>query len=132
MVIPTEYAFNLDGTSVYMPLCTLFLANAYGIHLDLKQQILLVLIMMLTSKGAATVSGGTFIVFAATVTASGIIPLEGLPLLFGINRFTSQAVATCNGIGNAVATMIVSKISGEFDSKMQKTELQKAFGKIAG
>ncbi|MGG0453846.1 cation:dicarboxylase symporter family transporter [Priestia megaterium] len=132
LVIPTGYAFNLDGSSVYMPLCTLFLANAYGIHLDFKQQILLVLIMMLTSKGAATVSGGTFIVFAATVTASGILPLEGLPLLFGINRFTSQAVATCNGIGNAVATMVVSKISGEFDSNKQKLELKKAFGKIAG
>lgn len=132
LVIPTGYAFNLDGSSVYMPLCTLFLANAYGIHLDFKQQILLVLIMMLTSKGAATVSGGTFIVFAATVTASGILPLEGLPLLFGINRFTSQAVATCNGIGNAVATMVVSKISGEFDSNKQKLEFKKAFGKIAG
>lgn len=132
LVIPTGYAFNLDGTSVYMPLCTLFLANAYGIHLDLKQQLLLVLIMMLTSKGAATVSGGTFIVFAATVTASGILPLEGLPLLFGINRFTSQAVATCNGIGNAVAAMVVSKISGEFDSNVQKAEYQKTFGKIAG
>ncbi|MFP3124642.1 cation:dicarboxylase symporter family transporter [Ectobacillus funiculus] len=132
LVIPTGYAFNLDGTSVYMPLCTLFLANAYGIHLDFKQQLLLVLIMMLTSKGAATVSGGTFIVFAATVTASGILPLEGLPLLFGINRFTSQAVATCNGIGNAVAAMVVSKISGEFDSNVQKAEYQKTFGKIAG
>lgn len=131
LVLPTGYAFNLDGTSVYMPLCTLFLANAYGIHLDFKQQILLVLIMLLTSKGAATVSGGTFIVFAATVTASGILPLEGLPLLFGINRFTSQAVATCNGIGNAVATMIVSKSSGEFDPSMVKNEYQKAFGKIA-
>jgi aerobic C4-dicarboxylate transport protein len=130
LVIPTGYAFNLDGTSVYMPLCTLFLANAYGIQLDFKQQILLVLVMMLTSKGAATVSGGTFIVFAATVTASGILPLEGLPLLFGINRFTSQAVAICNGIGNAVATMVISKSSGEFDPSMEKIEYQKASGKI--
>ncbi|GGE35049.1 C4-dicarboxylate transport protein [Pullulanibacillus camelliae] len=132
LVVPAGYAFNLDGTSVYMPLCMLFLANAYGIHLDIKQQIMLVLIMMLTSKGAATVSGGTFIVFAATVTASGILPLEGLPLLFGINRFTSQAVCICNAVGNSVATMIVSKISGEFDSDMQKSEFKKAFGKIAG
>lgn len=132
LVLPTGYAFNLDGSSVYMPLCTLFLANAYGIDLDFKQQLFLVLIMMVTSKGAATVSGGTFIIFAATVTASGILPIEGLPLLFGIVRFTSQAVATCNGIGNAVATMIVSKMSGEFDSSMQEAEYQRAFGKISG
>ncbi|MFE4353656.1 cation:dicarboxylate symporter family transporter [Peribacillus butanolivorans] len=132
LIVPTGYAFNLDGSSVYMPLCTLFLANAYGITLDLKQQFLLVVIMMLTSKGAATVSGGTFIVFAATVTASGILPIEGLPLLFGIVRFTSQAVATCNGIGNAVATMVVSKMSGEFDPSMEKKEYQQTFGKIAG
>ncbi len=127
VVLPTGYAFNLDGTSIYMALCTLFLANAYGIHLGFEQQLGLVGIMLLTSKGAATVSGGTFIVFAATVTASGILPVAGLPLLFGINRLTSQAVAICNSIGNGVATLIVSKSSGEFDPAQMASEYQAAF-----
>lgn len=115
VVLPTGYAFNLDGTAIYMGLCTLFLANAYDIHLSLEAQLGLVGLMMLTSKGAATVSGGTFLVFAATVTASGILPVAGLPLLFGINRLTSQAVSIVNAIGNATATLIVAKSSGEFD-----------------
>ncbi len=126
VVLPTGYAFNLDGTAIYMALCTLFLANAYGIHLGLEQQIGLVGIMLLTSKGAATVSGGTFIVFAATVTASGILPVAGLPLLFGINRLTSQAVSICNSIGNGLATLIVSKASGEFDPAQMDAEYRAA------
>ncbi len=128
VVLPTGYAFNLDGTAIYMSVCTLFLANAYGIHLNLAQQIGLIGIMLLTSKGAATVSGGTFIVFAATVTASGILPVAGLPLLFGINRLTSQAVSICNSIGNGVATLVVSKASGEFDPAQMQAEYQAAFG----
>ncbi len=132
VVLPTGYAFNLDGTSIYMALCTLFLANAYGTHLGLEQQLGLVGIMLLTSKGAATVSGGTFIVFAATVTASGILPVAGLPLLFGINRLTSQAVSICNSIGNGVATLIVSKASGEFDPAQMAAEYRLAFRPAAG
>ncbi|MEJ1975075.1 MAG: cation:dicarboxylase symporter family transporter [Acetobacteraceae bacterium] len=127
VVLPTGYAFNLDGTAIYMSLCTLFLANAYGIHLGLEQQIGLVALMLFTSKGAATVSGGTFIVFAATVTASGILPVAGLPLLFGINRLTSQAVSICNSLGNAVATLIVAKSSGEFDPAVMQAEYERAF-----
>ena len=72
-------------------------------------------IMLLTSKGAATVSGGTFVVFAATVTASGFLPIEGLAMLFGVYRFMSIAVATCNVIGNCVATVVTAKLCGEFD-----------------
>lgn len=132
LVIPTGYAFNLDGTSVYMPLCTLFLANAYGVNLDFSQQLSILVIMLLTSKGAATVSGGTFIVFAATVTASGILPVEGLPLLFGINRFTSQAVCICNAMGNAVATMVISKSTGQFDADAARAEYERAFGHKIG
>lgn len=128
VVLPTGYAFNLDGTAVYMGLCTLFLANAYGVHLGLEEQVALVGLMLLTSKGAATVSGGTFIVFAATVTASGILPVAGLPLLFGINRLTSQAVAICNSIGNAVATLVVSRICGEFDPERMRAEYRRALG----
>ncbi|WP_051516478.1 cation:dicarboxylate symporter family transporter [Herbaspirillum sp. RV1423] len=129
LVLPTGYAFNLDGTAVYMSLCVLFLANAYGIHLTLEHQLGILALMLLTSKGAATVSGGTFIVFAATVTASGILPVEGLPLLLGINRLTSQAVSICNSMGNAVATMVVSKISGEFDPERTREEYHRVLGR---
>jgi aerobic C4-dicarboxylate transport protein len=88
--------------------------------------------MLLSSKGAATVSGGTFIVFAATVTASGILPVEGLPILFGINRFTSQAVCICNSLGNAVATLVVSKSCNEFDAGQARAEYEQAFGRTLG
>ena len=129
LVLPTGYAFNLDGTAVYMSLCVMFLANAYGVHLTLEHQLGILALMLLTSKGAATVSGGTFIVFAATVTASGILPVEGLPLLLGINRLTSQAVCICNSMGNAVATLVVSKMSGEFDPRMTQQEYQRVLGR---
>ncbi|MEM5366071.1 cation:dicarboxylase symporter family transporter [Paraburkholderia azotifigens] len=132
LVLPTGYAFNLDGTSVYMPLCVMFLANAYGIPLDLHQQLGLLILMLLTSKGAATVSGGTFIVFAATVTASGLLPIEGLPLLFGINRFTSQAVCICNAMGNSVATLVIAKSTGEFDPDAAREEYRRVFGTTVG
>ena len=129
LVLPTGYAFNLDGTSVYLPLCVMFIANAYGVPLTWGHQLGLLLIMLLTSKGAATVSGGTFIVFAASVTASGILPIEGLPLLFGINRFTSQAVCICNAMGNSVATVVVSKWNGDFDEAAAKQEYHRALGR---
>ncbi|WP_454689348.1 cation:dicarboxylate symporter family transporter [Achromobacter aloeverae] len=129
LVLPTGYAFNLDGTSVYLPLCVMFLANAYGVPLTWEHQLGLLLIMLVTSKGAATVSGGTFIVFAATVTASGILPVEGLPLLFGINRFTSQAVCICNAMGNSVATVVVAKLNGDFDEGLAKAEYHRALGR---
>lgn len=132
LVLPTGYAFNLDGTSVYMALCVLFLANAYGVPLDLHQQLGLLALMLITSKGAATVSGGTFIVFAATVTASGMLPLEGLPILFGINRFTSQAVCICNAMGNGVATLVIAKSTGEFDESAARAEYQRVFGTAPG
>ncbi|HEY0296699.1 MAG TPA: cation:dicarboxylase symporter family transporter [Bordetella sp.] len=129
LVLPTGYAFNLDGTSVYLPLCVMFLANAYGVPLTWAHQLGLLLIMLITSKGAATVSGGTFIVFAATVTASGILPIEGLPLLFGINRFTSQAVCICNAMGNSVAAVVVAKLNGDFDERAAKAEYHRALGR---
>jgi len=132
LVLPTGYAFNLDGTSVYMSLCVMFIANAYGVHLDLHQQLGLLVLMLVTSKGAATVSGGTFIVFAATVTASGILPVEGLPILFGINRFTSQAVSICNAMGNSVATLVIAKSTGEFDESKARGEYQRVFGVAPG
>lgn len=132
LVLPTGYAFNLDGTAVYMSLCVMFIANAYGVPLDLHQQFGLLLLMLLTSKGAATVSGGTFIVFAATVTASGMLPIEGLPILFGINRFTSQAVCICNAMGNSVATLVIAKSTGDFNPDAARSEYQRVFGKKVG
>jgi len=129
LVLPTGYAFNLDGTSVYLPLCVMFLANAYGVPLTWEHQLGLLLIMLVTSKGAATVSGGTFIVFAATVTASGMLPIEGLPMLFGINRFTSQAVCICNAMGNSVATVVVAKLNGDFDEQAARQEYHRVLGR---
>ena len=115
LVLPTGYAFNLDGTSIYMSMGVIFLANAYGVPLDFGQQLGILGIMLLTSKGAATVSGGSFVVFAATVTATGVLPVEGLAILFGVYRFMSIAVATTNVIGNSIATVVTAKICGEFD-----------------
>ena len=115
LVLPTGYAFNLDGTSLFMSMGVIFLANAYGVPLSWEQEIGILAIMVLTSKGAATVSGGSFVVFAATVTASGILPVEGLALIFGVYRFLSIALSTCNVIGNTVATIVVAKLAGEFD-----------------
>ena len=115
LVLPTGYAFNLDGTSLFMSMGVIFLANAYGVPLSWEQEIGILAIMLLTSKGAATVSGGSFVVFAATVTASGILPIDGLALIFGVYRFLSIALATCNVIGNTVAAIVVAKLAGEFD-----------------
>ncbi|APT60398.1 sodium:dicarboxylate symporter (plasmid) [Roseomonas gilardii] len=120
LVLPTGYAFNLDGTSIYMSMGVIFLANAYGVPLDIGQQLGILGIMLLTSKGAATVSGGSFVVFAATVTATGILPVEGLAILFGVYRFMSIAVATTNVIGNSIATVVTAKICGEFDAEQSR------------
>lgn len=120
LVLPTGYAFNLDGTSLFMSMSVIFLANAYGINLSWDQEIGILVIMLVTSKGAATVSGGSFVVFAATVTASGILPIDGLAIIFGVYRFLSIALSTCNVIGNAVATVVVAKLAGEFDDAVRR------------
>ena len=108
LVLPTGYAFNLDGTSLFMAMGVMFIAHAYGVPLSLDQQIGILLLMLLTSKGAATVSGGSFVVFAATVTSTGMLPVEGLAVIFGVYRFLSMAIATCNTIGNSVATVVIA------------------------
>ena len=115
LVLPTGYAFNLDGTSLFMSIGVMFLAHAYNVPLSWGEQIGILAIMLLTSKGAATVSGGSFVVFAATVAATGSLPVEGLALIFGVYRFLSIAIATCNVVGNTVATIVVAKLAGEFD-----------------
>ncbi|WP_417284911.1 cation:dicarboxylate symporter family transporter [Comamonas sp.] len=123
LVLPTGYAFNLDGTSLFMAMGVMFISHAYGVPLSLDQQIGILLLMLLTSKGAATVSGGSFVVFAATVTSTGILPVEGLAVIFGVYRFLSMAIATCNTLGNSVATVVVAKWSGTFDAQAAERHL---------
>lgn len=123
LVLPTGYAFNLDGTSLFMAMGVMFISHAYGVPLSLDHQIGILLLMLLTSKGAATVSGGSFVVFAATVTSTGILPVEGLAVIFGVYRFLSMAIATCNTLGNSVATVVVAKWSGTFDAQTAERHL---------
>jgi aerobic C4-dicarboxylate transport protein len=114
LVLPTGYTFNLDGAGIMLPFCILFMANAYHAPLSLEQQIGVLVLMMISTKGMATVAGGPFVVLAAVVTATNIVPLEGLAVIFGVWRFMSMAGACCNVIGNVVATVAVAKYCGEF------------------
>jgi aerobic C4-dicarboxylate transport protein len=113
LVVPTGYSFNLDGTCIYLSIAAVFLAQAYGITLDWQQQLYLVLVLMITSKGAAAVTGGGFITLAATLETTKLVPVEGLTLLIGVDRFLSEARATVNLIGNAVACVVISRSEGE-------------------
>src|SRR4051794_34033695 len=115
LVVPTGYSFNLDGTSIYMTMAALFVAQASGVHLTLGQEVGMLAILMLTSKGAAAVTGGGFITLAATLSAFPSIPIAGLTLLLGVDRFMSEARAITNLIGNAVATMVIAKWNGALD-----------------
>jgi aerobic C4-dicarboxylate transport protein len=114
-VVPTGYSVNLDGTCIYLSMATIFLAQVYGIDLSLTQQLTILAVLMVTSNGAAGVSGSGFIVLASTLSAMQVIPLEGLALLLGVDRFMSEARAITNIIGNAVATLVISRSEGAFD-----------------
>ncbi len=115
LVIPTGYSFNLDGTSIYLTMAAVFLAQATNTPMTLGQQITLLLVLLLTSKGAAGVTGSGFIVLAATLPTVGHIPVAAIALIFGIDRFMSEGRAITNIIGNAVATLVVSKWEKELD-----------------
>jgi aerobic C4-dicarboxylate transport protein len=115
LVVPTGYSFNLDGTAIYLSMAAMFIAQAYGVHLTIGHQIMLLTLLMLTSKGAAGVTGSGFITLAATLSAFPMIPVEGIALLIGVDRFMSEARAITNIIGNAVATVVISKTEKEFD-----------------
>ena len=115
LVVPTGYSFNLDGTSIYMTMAALFVAQASGVQLTLGQELGILAILMLTSKGAAAVTGGGFITLAATLSAFPSIPIAGLTLLLGVDRFMSEARAITNLIGNAVATMVIARWNGALD-----------------
>jgi aerobic C4-dicarboxylate transport protein len=115
LVVPTGYSFNLDGTSIYMSMAAMFVAQASGVHLSLGAEFSLMAILLLTSKGAAAVTGGGFIVLAATLAAFPSIPMTGLALLLGVDRFMSEARAITNLIGNTVATLVVARWEGTLD-----------------
>ena len=116
LVVPAGYSFNLDGTSIYLSMATLFLALVYGIQLSWEQLLTIIGVLMVTSKGAAGVTGSGFVVLASTLTALQVIPLEGLALLLGVDRFMSEARAITNFIGNGVATVWLAKHEGEFQA----------------
>ncbi|HEU4935929.1 MAG TPA: C4-dicarboxylate transporter DctA [Vicinamibacterales bacterium] len=115
LVIPTGYSFNLDGTSIYMTMAAVFVAQASGLHLSLREQLSMLAILLLTSKGAAGVTGSGFITLAATLSAIPSIPPGGLALLVGVDRFMSEARAITNLIGNAVATVVIARWDGALD-----------------
>ena len=115
LVIPTGYSFNLDGTAIYMTMAAVFVAQASGLHLSLREQLSILAILLLTSKGAAGVTGSGFITLAATLSAVPSIPPGGLALLVGVDRFMSEARAITNLIGNAVATVVIARWDGALD-----------------
>ena len=115
LVIPAGYSFNLDGTSIYLSMATLFIAQAFHVHLNIAQQLGVLGVLMLTSKGAAGVTGSGFIVLASTLAAMRVVPVEGVAILLGVDRFMSEARAITNLIGNGVATLVVARSENAFD-----------------
>ncbi|MEK0412744.1 MAG: hypothetical protein RL070_232 [Bacteroidota bacterium] len=124
LVVPAGYSFNLDGTSIYLSMAIIFLAQVFHIQLSLEQIITIIGILMVTSKGAAGVTGSGFIILASTLTATKVIPIEGLALLLGVDRFMSEARAITNFIGNGVAAIFISNNAKMFD----RSRMYKAFG----
>jgi len=114
LVVPTGYSFNLDGTSIYLSMAIIFLAQLYNVQLNMGEMLSIIGILMLTSKGAAGVTGSGFIILASTLTAIHKIPVEGLAFLLGVDKFMSEARAITNLIGNGVATIVISKSEKEF------------------
>lgn len=117
LVIPAGYSFNLDGTSIYLSMAALFVAQAFGIHLSIAQQLSVLGVLMLTSKGAAGVTGSGFIVLASTLSAMRVVPVEGVAILLGVDRFMSEARAITNLIGNGAATLVVARSERAFDEE---------------
>lgn len=126
LVVPAGYSFNLDGTTIYLSMAAIFLAQVFGVHLNMSQLLSIIGILMVTSKGAAGVTGSGFVVLASTLSAVKVIPLEGLALLLGVDRFMSEARAITNFIGNGVATIWLANNESEFD----RAKMNHAFGNI--
>ena len=125
LVIPTGYSFNLDGTSIYLTMAAVFIAQATNTPMTLTQELTLLAVLLLTSKGAAGVTGSGFIVLAATLSAVGTVPVAGLALILGIDRFMSEARALTNLVGNGVATLVVAKWTNELDMKRLQAGLNR-------
>ena len=123
LVIPTGYSFNLDGTSIYLTMAAVFVAQATNTDMTLTQQLTLLAVLLLTSKGAAGVTGSGFIVLAATLSAVGHVPVAGLALILGIDRFMSEARALTNMVGNGVATIVVANLTGDLDKDRLRRQL---------
>jgi aerobic C4-dicarboxylate transport protein len=123
LVVPAGYSFNLDGTNIYMTLAVLFIAQATNTHLPLSSQIFLLLVAMLSSKGAAGVTGAGFITLAATLAMVPSVPVAGIALILGVDRFMSECRSVTNFIGNAVATLIVARWDGRLDTAQLHTAL---------
>jgi aerobic C4-dicarboxylate transport protein len=125
LVIPTGYSFNLDGTTIYLSMSIIFLAQVFHIDLSIGQQLTVIGILLLTSKGAAGITGSGFIVLASTLTALKVIPLEGLALLIGVDRFMSEGRAIINFIGNTIATVIIAASEKELDLNIYRRIVEK-------
>src|SRR5215207_7681036 len=123
LVIPAGYSFNLDGTSIYLSMAALFIAQAYGIKLTLVQQLSVLGVLMLTSKGAAGVTGSGFIVLASTLSVMRVVPMEGVAILLGVDRFMSEARAITNLIGNGAATLVIARSEKAFDAPSTASEV---------
>lgn len=120
LIVPTGYSFNLDGTTIYLSMSVLFLAQVFNVPLDFSQQLSIIAILLITSKGAAGVTGSGFLVLASTLTAMRVVPVEGLALLIGVDRFMSEARAITNMIGNTVATVVIAKTENAVDLPLYK------------
>ena len=127
LVVPAGYSFNLDGTSIYLSMATIFIAQAFGVELTIGQQLFMLGVLMITSKGAAGVTGSGFIVLASTLASLKVVPVEGLALLLGVDRFMSEARAITNLIGNAVATGVIARSERAFD----EVKMREAIGETA-
>ena len=119
LVIPAGYSFNLDGTSIYLSMAALFVAQAFKVDLSIGQQLSVLGVLMLTSKGAAGVTGSGFIVLASTLSVMRVVPIEGVAILLGVDRFMSEARAITNLIGNGAATLVISRSENAFDEEMR-------------
>jgi len=124
LVIPTGYSFNLDGTCIYLTMAAIFIAQATNTELSLTQQLTLLVVLLLTSKGAAAVTGAGFITLATTLSVVSTVPVAGLALIFGIDRFMSEIRALTNLVGNGVATIVIAKWEGELNMKQLSDQLQ--------
>ena len=123
LVVPAGYSFNLDGTNIYMTMAALFIAQATNVHLTLADQCLLLLVAAVSAKGAAGVSGSGFIILAATLAVVPTVPVAGMALILGVDRFMSECRALTNFVGNAVASIVIARWEGELDARQLQLAL---------